>query len=269
MASTMRFGFSRRVHRRTFLLWSGAAATAGALGVLAGGRQLFRSSRVSGPPESARPDARVEVLWLDYSTLDELLAASDAVVVGTIVDLVERTVSLQEPGRPALGERTEQEFTIRVSEVFKGQGIDSGQLIAVTQTTKVNLDDPRTGAKNATTIEDGSLDLRPSMEVVAFLALRTAADGSRPWGLAGHPAIAEIKAGQLAFLASPRYSQDLARRGLAPSAAGGDSPFSVSLAQVREAAPRSPNPRDIDAPRDAVAPPRIDMVDEKPVASGD
>jgi hypothetical protein len=237
-----------------------AAGASGSIGVMVGRLGWFRFSDGTGPGDAG---ADVHVLWLDFFNLEELTAASSSVVVGKVMSVRDRTIPVQSPGSPRLGDNTQQIISLEVVERWKGDSPATGRQMDIVHSTRVSMDDPKTGARGYAAMEDGALRVQKGSTVVAFLSLGTDSDGSPLWGFAGQPGLAEVRGTQLVFLASPRYRAELARRGLQAAPNSGDSPFAATIPGVRLVAAASPDPREVDAPRDSVPAPTV-AAGEKP-----
>lgn len=185
--------------------------------------------------------------WLDYHTLQDLLDASEAVVLGTLESVEEYSLpTIARLGAEPSGRSSGQWLSIKVAEVLKGGAPLAGTSLRIAHNTESEdyyEDEP------AIVTHNGALTLHLGATVVAFLTLDTAPDGSRPWGFTGEPGVAEVEGGRLVFAASKRFVASLADDNLTLAKGGGHAPFAVALDEVREAAPKSLDPSVVDPPR--------------------
>jgi hypothetical protein len=192
---------------------------------------LFGGNRAD---EAAPAESRVE-----FASVDQLVAASDMILVGVL-----KSESREQVREPSPVDSSHADTRVDVVRVF-----------SVTEVIKGTP--PSSGTVEARAAESGRLELpggttsNVTYEVVPLkggstyiLFLRRLADPAigQFWGLAGEPGVAEVKLGKMIFSTTPGFARDLQRRGVVLGASGAGPAFDVTLDQVKTAAAKQNRP---------------------------
>lgn len=172
----------------------------------------------------------------DYFSSAELVAASQAIVVGRVVGERDETFNFRSAatGEVAAG-LTEHVLTVEIASVLKGQ-VRAGDRIAVLQTSQ-NSTVSRTGGDTRNALE--VLPLTKEDSYVFFLvpvSMPPEFKGyeTSTWGRPGEPGFAKLNNGTLEFMSTERYRLRAERRGL--TLVDGGAPFAADLKGIESLA---------------------------------
>jgi len=152
--------------------------------------------------------------WLDYLSLEAMVADSDAVVVAELMFV--ETVRV-EAGKTAQGE-------VYTYDTKVASWRPSAWLMGTPSVGEVFY------------VETGDVPLNIGATHVLFLKKRENTDGMAQWSLAGEPFFALVEpGGQLRFIASERYREQHTEGGRMFPVDGSDAPFEATLEDVGRA----------------------------------
>jgi hypothetical protein len=170
--------------------------------------------------------------WPDYFTANDLVKASDLIVVAQFVDEVEERVEVESPVTENSGVFREDVIrTYRVLEIIKGD-VPKDADIQVWRTRGIY------NTRSSEIDRSQSFDLRPAEKDKTYVLFLILADreGEPIWGNTGHPELAELEGEKLTFVATPRYLESIIEHGYTRARSDSAAPFEVTLSEIKDLA---------------------------------